>query len=360
MPPTFRSEEQEWVLVNLCHEQLSPRCDKPGIRIVGFFATKEDANRKKERILRRLDKADRVDFYVIETFKPFIICKNRRRQNDPRYQNHKILYIAEIRDQWLDLRKQEFKEHQNYIFDPEKEDKKKDTSANLKNPFRERPKGKKSKKKVPVREQAIKAKQEKEQLNWNKVDQEYPREFELRDQNYATIAWLKDVTPAALSKKDAQELFMIVFRGFDDEKAANEWVNGPAAEQVLDPPLEVVRMYGWLYPSAINYEEVDHVYGHNDKLDTYMKEIKKETERAENFETWCMNNDVKVPVVDIQEVISEDYQRPQASIEIFDSKEDTMIPDDQAVYYEVPAVTSQDEPAKPLKKLPPGKVKKYL
>ena len=48
--PVLSPDSQKVVLFNCCNEELSPASDTPGIRIVGFFHDKEEAQRKVRRI----------------------------------------------------------------------------------------------------------------------------------------------------------------------------------------------------------------------------------------------------------------------------------------------------------------------
>lgn len=338
--PERSPENQKWVVFNCCNEELCPKCDVPGVRIVGFFASKEEARERIEWMQSRMGEDDLVDFWMFPTFEPFLLCRSRERMQDGQYRHDKVNEIVAIRNEYLEERKKEFEEHKDYVYDPVKEKKRKDTSVNLKNPFREKTAvaaaaGKK--KKVSSRTKAVKAVQKSRPSRL--AMQDYPREYEIRDQEFAAIGWLKDVTRRAIKAQDAQEPVLYVYRCFATEEKAMEWIQEIAMKEIDDPPVEIVRMYGWLYPTKVDYSKVPELYA-NQELNSYMQRLNKEQKETKGFESWCLEKNIPIPTVDIETLGKGEYEKPQMDITMF-NKEDSLIPDDQAVYVDVKPLSRQ-------------------
>lgn len=338
--PDLSPDSQKVVLFNCCNEELSPSSDVPGIRIVGFFHDKEEAQRKVRRIEKILDQDELVDFYISPVFEPFLICRNQSRMTNGKYRYDKVNYIVNIRNQFLDARKQEFEEHKEYVYDPLTEKERKDTSATLKNPFREKPmpKGKPgAKKKTTTRQKAVEAARKKKQQQ--DMMREYPRELEIRDQEFAAISWLKDVSNKALKGQDAQEPVIYIYRCFATEDEALTWIQEVAMKEIDDPPVEIVRMYGWLHPTKVDYSKVPELYA-NQGLNDYMQALNKEQKETRSFESWCLEKNIPIPTVSIETLAKGDYKKPEMDVQFFEKK-DSLIPDEEAVYVEVQPLSKQ-------------------
>ena len=336
--PETSPEDQRVVLFNTCNVNTSPTCEFPGFRIVGFFHDKDEAAKKVKRIQRTLDDDEDIHFWTTPAFEPFLICKDTARMTNGQYRHNKVNEIVQVRNEYLRSRKSEFEDHRNYVYDPETEKKRKDTSARLKNPFRQTDATQKPRrKKVSARKKAIEAVKGKQE----EMMRDYPREHEVRDQEFAAISWLKDVTPDVLRGKDDQEPVVWIYRCFQTEEDAIKWVNEVAMNEIDDPPVEIVRMYGWLFPTKVDYSKVNDVYA-NQELNTYMQTLRKEQKETHSFEKFCLEQNIPLPTVSIEELNAGTYEKPQMEVDMFDSK-DSQIPNDEAVYIPVAPMSEQTE-----------------
>ena len=360
--PVLCPENQRVAVFNCANEELSPSCEAPGLRLIGFFATKEEAAQKVRWLQRRLDEDEQIDFWMTETMSPFLICRNHRRMLDPKYRQKKIDHIVAVRQDYLQARADEFEVHKDYVFDPLKEKEKKDTGAHIKNPFRQpppKPGAKPKPKKTSSRHKALQAMRKKKAAEEPPVTvmHDYRRDLEIRDQEYAAISWLKDITPKALRGQDANEPLFTVYRCFSSEEEAMQWIQDVAMKQIDDPLVEIVRMYGWLHPTSIDYSKVAELYANQD-LNKYMKKLNQEQKDSHSFEQWCLENKVPIPTISVEQLAKGEVKLPNADdmVEFFE-KGESQIPDEEAVYVDVEPLSRQPDKCVKLKPRPKQKPK---
>jgi hypothetical protein len=138
------------------------------------------------------------------------------------------------------------------------------------------------------------------------------RDAEVRNQKYAVVSVLLDYevlmhredAAAGLGAGesgalDAVEPGVCVWAAFDTEAEALLYVKKVAARELPDHDLSVVMMYEWLYPHLMTSDKVPQLY-RNVELNNIMKHARTSRGRVCDFEKECVTKGVKLPLLEIE------------------------------------------------------------
>lgn len=256
---------QCYVLFNVAHHGQSPKCDKACIRILGLFNSPGEASQHA----KSLGVSD-CNMYLSETGKKILLCKNAERQLSSDYTMSKIDDITRRYLLTRDLLTQEYKQNvqtrkmgqTGLSVLPKVE------STPLTPP--ENP--------VSVREIGITG--------------------SIRNQLYAVISVLLDNT-AHLSDDKVQEPIVIVWRSFQTETDAQDYIATRGSIHVRDMNLYIVEMYNWLSPGDADKSDIPSKY-RDSQLDALMQYgMHGGKQDIALFEQWCSQNQIETPVTDL-------------------------------------------------------------
>jgi len=131
------------------------------------------------------------------------------------------------------------------------------------------------------------------------------RDAEVRMQRYAVVSVIADDSQTC---RDLQQPAIIVWDAVDTEEEAKAIIKNGIGHDVSDVHLDVVAMYEWLFPTAIDFEKVTEEY-RDEKLNDLMQHRKTEHQRVSDFRKLCEKQGREVPTITLGSE-EEDERRP--------------------------------------------------
>jgi len=295
---TFEDTSQKWVVVNFAHRNQRPKKDRPALRFLGAFETSVEADKYIEQATPLLTGCN---MWKLPLQGWMIVCKTMARQQDAMYTSSKIemlkqLYMAD-------------KSKRNAEFSKNKEEKK---QGEINESLEKQSKlaKEKHKKKVSSRLRALRAcgkngrkvngmrnsedLNEVSSLGTNNV----PASLIQRKQEYVVVSWMRDISRTHLNGSDDPEPCCIVWRLFATYDMARDWMMGIGSQYIRDFDLEVVDNYEWLFPEDVDRDKIQEQYRHAEQ-NKVMLQRKAEAEKVIDFEHWCEEKHIDVPVTDV-------------------------------------------------------------
>lgn len=292
---TFEDSSQRFLVVNFAHRDQRPKKDRPALRILGAFESEAEAD---DYIRTAAPLLVGCNMWKLETMRWFMVCKNMMRQQDSSYTLSKIdvlksLFLADKarRDkEFADMRaaKQQGKTDQSLEKQKQKgkEQRQKKLSSRLK-ALQAKARETKGMRSDPTINETTTA-------GTNGV----PPSLIQRKQDYCVVSWMRDVTKPAIQCSDDPEPACIVWRLFPTYELAKEWMQGMGSQRIRDFDMEVVDTYEWLFPEDVDREKMQEMYRHSEQ-NKVMLQRKAEADKVVNFEHWCKEKGVEVPVTEV-------------------------------------------------------------
>lgn len=261
----------KYALIVKSHRFLNPKSKKAAFQILGLFrddneirdyVSELEDNRMFEYSRDGSSKVCRLgDIHKLELFKYTLIAKNHDRERDASYVLSKIEEIKKLHLDFMEESRKEFMRNRE-----EKTPGKAGLSLELKIQKAEEKRKKKS------REKLLNKKFEEGSTAANAADTaanaadtisvnsnsgrvpKIPRNLEQRNQLYAVIIVLLDITQNVMKGLDDAEPIVMIMDSFDDEKNAQQYMEN-MKNYVFFTSMYVVDMYQFLHPHILASKE---------------------------------------------------------------------------------------------------------
>jgi len=305
----FKNETQQYILVGIVNKKTQPPSDEAGICICGAFSTLDELRKQQEDLSKKSDINFTTIPFLPHTFVP--ICANPKRQVDEDYIVKKRAQILASYFEYVEMGKLEqarnVQEKKTGITDLD--------IAKLK--------PRKLRRKTTTRKQAIEAviartaadvpktTNEKDttesaapQIKETKSSFRFPRECEIRGQNFAAVIFIHDKNYQSRKpnpKDYVEEPLALILQLFDTEEKTIKYIKKFAKKQeIKDFHIDCVNMYDILYPKDAERE--------NDKVrkewrdsqqNDIMNNIVVQKNLVESFKEYCETTGSVAPVTEI-------------------------------------------------------------
>lgn len=242
------------VLLNLAHQNRRPRCNRAAFRVLGVFSTSEEARHHAEN----LPKDASLHLLPLNTWTPIM-----RDEEAVNAMEHLQALGEHHRDR--------IREHAEEF------------EANV----AQRRTG-------SVREASV-APAPQEPAHQGSPVSSIPITAEVRMQRFAVVSVIQDERE---DNPDDQQPALLVWDAVETEQEARDIVKDRIARTVQDVHLDVVAMYEWLFPTALDLSKVKEEY-RDEKLDQLMRHRKEEHLRVAEFRDLCEKRGQTAPVIDV-------------------------------------------------------------
>ena len=128
----------------------------------------------------------------------------------------------------------------------------------------------------------------------SKLCDSVPREAELRNQSVAVLSFLDDYRKGESVAEPAALLWALA----DTEKCAKDYIRDVLSKEVSDVDLDVVDCYEWVFPTAVEKDDIDEEY-REEELMKIMTVKKTEKKKVRDFQDWCGKVGQTVPEISI-------------------------------------------------------------
>ena len=288
-PPIAKRElknaDRAFVLVNLAHQSRRPKSDKPAIRILGFFPDVESAE-EHSKLVEAHDST--CALAVLSTCSWYVLTKSQdpspadvKTKLDALLDKHKQLRISrksEFEQHRAELRGDRKPLYQHEALNPCEEDVDVATTAPPKMSVTA----------LPVSGGAAESKEG----GGSKVKvKPVPATLEQRNLKSAVLSVMEDY-------EDSSEIAFAVYDGFENDEAAQTYVEHVAKRIVQDHDIAVVAMYEWLYPELREHDAVKQVE-RNAELNRIMSARRARDSEVNTFKSMCAELKVDVPYKDV-------------------------------------------------------------
>lgn len=295
-PPIAKRElknaDRAFVLVNLAHQSRRPKSDKPAIRILGFFPDVESAE-EHSKLVEAHDST--CALAVLSTCSWYVLTKSQdpspadvKTKLDALLDKHKQLRISrkiEFEQHRAELRGDRKPLYQHEALNPCEEDVDVATTAPPKMSVTA----------LPVSGGAAESKEG----GGSKVKvKPVPATLEQRNLKSAVLSVMEDY-------EDSSEIAFAVYDGFENDEAAQTYVEHVAKRIVQDHDIAVVAMYEWLYPELREHDAVKQVE-RNAELNRIMSARRARDSEVNTFKSMCAELKVDVPYKDVLPDLGED------------------------------------------------------
>lgn len=122
-----------------------------------------------------------------------------------------------------------------------------------------------------------------------------PISSEVRMQRFAVVSVIQDDLEPCI---DMQQPAVLIWEVAETEQEAQEIIKERIGRTVTDVHLDVVAMYEWLFPTAVDLSKVKEEY-RDSKLDDLMRHRKEEHLRVAEFRKLCEERGQEVPLIDV-------------------------------------------------------------
>ena len=118
------------------------------------------------------------------------------------------------------------------------------------------------------------------------------------NQSFAVIITLSDIRKVVKAGKAVPEPCIAILDVFESEESAIKYSKSTASKSYPKCDIDIVDMYSWHFPENINPDKIKELYAHK-RLDEVMNTRKQNNEIAQDFEQWCISNNIEQPTVEI-------------------------------------------------------------
>ena len=124
------------------------------------------------------------------------------------------------------------------------------------------------------------------------------READVRNQKYAVVSVMQDYE-ALLAKSLNIEPGVCVWAAFDTESEALLYCKKVASKELKEHDLAIITMYEWAYPHLISSDKVPQLY-RNVELNNIMKHARTSRTQVAVFEKDCEDKGQEIPAMNIE------------------------------------------------------------
>ena len=257
-----------FALLNIAHQDRRPRCERCAFRLLGVFSSEAHAREHAEQNLAGQDCS--LHMLKVGIWTPMMLS-----EESPDGLAH-LAQLVEKHGERLKSHAEEF-------------------SSNVKN----QQTGEVS----PLPPQTTRATSSLEPLPGLTEVGNLSRLAEVRLQRFAVISILPDYTKPG--EEPRQEPGLAVWAVTDSEADAKALIKEKLAVNLRDIHLDVVSMYEWLFPTAIDLSALQEEY-RDDKLDEIMRHRKEEGQRVADFRKTCEQEGREVPSIELGDPSSDE------------------------------------------------------
>lgn len=313
-PPPAYEAQQQVVLVNVAHVEQRPRAQRPAVRILGAFPTRDHAvQHARQHLVHAMDDANILDVGLNQTF---LVCTSLDKQQHATYARDKWQRL----EAWYAARAQKNADtfahnvaHQTAGETGQSLDALRQSGApglrrsrrlalrSRKRKFPAEPHGGGGGGAGPCRRGAKKqkhvAKQQQRAFEGLAAHEakSVPRAAEVRNQAFAVVSLLPDMLDL-----DQPEPGVCVHGLFPAEHVAREHLKTHVAPYVVDRDLFVVDCYEWLRIEDDSRSDQIPREFRDEKQDEIIQAKSRGARRADAFKDWCKRENYdEVPVVEV-------------------------------------------------------------
>lgn len=282
----------KFAVFNKAHRQLNPKCERPAIRLLGFFHGEGDfqnwmdtladcgmmavdADGSRRCKLGALHKAQLFTYALIPT--------TEGKDRDPQYISKKVEAIKSGHLEHIQYAKQEFTDnhtqHRQGSMGMSLEKKRERADK----------KQKKSTRNAALRQKAIENASSINSSNGNQQIREVskvPRLLEISKQQCAIVVVLNDVTQERLSGKEDPEPAIMILDCFNSCEDAEKHIESVLKNSIVDFSMFVIDMYEWIFPEDVKLDEVREKY-RIDEQNKLMQAKKTQKQELLDYEQKC-------------------------------------------------------------------------
>lgn len=270
----LKSDRQQFVLYNLCHQAQRPRSLMPGVRILGLFPSQEAAQQHADKHF--VTNRSPNTLFLGPTHQVFPICESTENQLNPEYTRKTIDLQIKLHNDHAELLN---REHQENVAS-QKAGKSGGSILARRKP-REIPLDTPSTSSLP---------QQTETLTEADV---------VLGQRFAVITTLFDIRPEVLAdgKRASEPLFAVLFASGTEQEAVR-YAKYTANAAYPDATLDVVSMYEWLFPEHVNTQLIPEEFA-NKNLQSLSDARKSAGKEIEAVERYMAEKNQPIPTIDI-------------------------------------------------------------
>ena len=133
------------------------------------------------------------------------------------------------------------------------------------------------------------------------------READVRNQKYAVVSVMQDYE-AMLAKSPNIEPGVCVWAAFDTESEALLYCKKVASKELKEHDLAIITMYEWAYPHLISSDKVPQLY-RNEELNNIMKHARTSRTQVAVFEKGFEEKGLEIPAMNIEPDLAEPAPR---------------------------------------------------
>jgi hypothetical protein len=246
--PELFIPQQKFVLVNVCHQSQKPRHVHGGFRIIGVFASREEALAYSTDNAHELQSAN---VYVVPTHEPFPLCVSEDAQGDP-------ARCAALRTEKLN-KYAAYLDKTDADFGRKREGSEKEETESRLGSIESLRK----QRQAPSQEQLHALNNLKDQLP--SFGTCVPEKLGLRDQKSVVVINIPDLT-----ESHATEPLVAVLGVFGTSAEAIRYAKFRAQKQYPRIPIDVVDILRWYHPQGVDLNSLPRHYG-DEQLEAIMK-----------------------------------------------------------------------------------------
>ena len=276
---TSMNQDHSIILLNLCHNNHRPMHKYPGFRILGAFP---NMNSLQLHVKKNYEHSE-ASLWATPVHQLMTICKSTEDQTSVSYNKKQIERLVEIYEDAADTRDREFKE----------------TVENCKS--------------GTVGQSVYKSKticsaiiekngklfdEEHKNDQLDRIPHDLSFSGKIINQSFAVIITLSDIRKVVKAGKAVPEPCIAILDVFESEESAIKYSKSTASKSYPKCDIDIVDMYSWHFPENINPDKIKELYAHK-RLDEVMNTRKQNNEIAQDFEQWCISNNIEQPTVEI-------------------------------------------------------------
>jgi hypothetical protein len=284
----FQSHQgYRFALMNKANRFMRPSCKRPAFRLLGFFRNNEELEEYIEELKSSgcIDPQDGScklgDIHKVPIITHYtLISKSISRDRNEQYVISKINEIKKLHMEHHRMADEEFRQNRE-----EKKAGKTGLSIEKKRE-KAKEKRKKSSREAAIKEKAASLASTTAAAAPSLIGR-VPRAMEFREQNYAIIIMLEDITKPVLKGQDDPEPVILLLDAFESKEEAQKYLD-TLSHYVFYMSMYIVDMYQWLFPEDLDAKQIEEQY-RNPEQNLIMKtkkekdlEVKKYKEDVES------------------------------------------------------------------------------
>jgi hypothetical protein len=274
-PYPLKSPSQQIVLLNLAHKQQRPVHELPAFRILGLFASKEEAAVFSAE--HYTDSKESVFACPVHQLVP--ICKSHLKQLDNDYCQETVNSIIALHEDIVKHKDEDFK---NTV-----DDQRTGSVGSSVMVTREKTRLQRAK---SSRVQIVSEKFKNRTVGFEKVGSTLTANKVIAKQSFAVVVVLQDIRKRSLYGDAELEPLVAVMFATDTHEEATTYAKYTAAKIYKDCTIDIVDLYQWGFPESIDHDSITKEEYGNDELTGIMNARRANQEKILEYEKWFEEN----------------------------------------------------------------------